>query len=280
MDTSKHGLWPHSLLLMMPAGQLWLAGASHLLTLVAWKVPDGWPQQRVPLCLHWPRRLYIGQCKSFHTFPAAEGMTAGKIRSLFKCPQPWVWYLAMTSGMWQGSSVQSVVHQAGQTGNQHPRSVLLALGSCTCWRLSRSGNLHLPLHSVLLALGSHTCRLSGRPECRLVFLYLPPNGSHSNWRLGCSGTPLARNLSAPYCHSSLLRLDCPGGTHAALSDIAAALVAHMRVLFLVSSSCKSTILPWHYIYINRYPSVTRTCILPITMYIWHMVSWTAARNQS
>ena len=105
------------------------------------------------------------------------------------------------------------------------RSALLALGSRTCWRLGRPGNLHLPLHSVLLVLGSRTCWLSGSSQRPLAFLYLPLNGSWSNWRLGWPDAPLSCNFSAPYCRSSRLRSGCPGGAHAALSG-----VAHLRAV--------------------------------------------------
>ena len=124
----------------------------------------------------------------------------------------------------------------GRPGNPHLRSVLLALG--------RPGNPHL-LHSVLLALGSRTCWLSGSPQRPLAFLYLPLNGSRSNWSSGCPGAPLARNLSALYCRSSHLRSGCPYSAHAALSGVAAALVAcsHCAAVSVRDCCLKTLFLP-------------------------------------
>ena len=54
----------------------------------------------------------------------------------------------------------------------------------------------------------HTCWLLGSPQRPLAFLYLPANGSRSNWRSGCPDA-FALNLSAHTAAASASDLAAP-----------------------------------------------------------------------
>ena len=103
-----YGFWLHSLYLTTPAGQRWLGGASHLSTF-------GWFHLHDIGCLESARWVTptVGAtivCTGLVVYRSMQELAFLQQKEL-KCLQPGVRLLAMASGMWQGSSVQSAPTQ-------------------------------------------------------------------------------------------------------------------------------------------------------------------------
>ena len=130
-------------------------------------MPDG-----CHYCLCWPRQAFRSMQEL--TFPAAEGTAAGMIRSCSSVYKTGVRLLVMA--LRDVARFLCAIHCASGWADLAIR-ICHCAAHCLCWASTHAGIL-------------------GSPQCPLAFLYLPPNGSHTNWRSGCPDSPFARNLSA------------------------------------------------------------------------------------
>ena len=117
-------------------------------------------------CLCWT--ISLSQCKILY-LSCSRRTAAGKISSCSSVPKTGVRLLAMA--LWDVARFLCAIRCASGWAD-------LAIHICRC---------------------AARCWRWAAPQRPLASLYLPSNGSCTNWRSGRPDSPLPCNLSAPYC---------------------------------------------------------------------------------